>query len=496
MVGLATGSPGFWRWAKTGLIFFLLIVLQMRLVWMQLREFRVQRTPRTELAIDTLDREFGLPCLRATGADLGPLVSQSGNPLNVATNRESSGLLTVQSPGVTGLLAVWFCRSGRNADQSWIKTNQWVFVATVATAALIGRIVASSWTIALIGAATIATRGSLLTGIGDFGPENYLTLAYTLWFLAIMHYLRSGSWPVFAASGLALICGTLFDPAFLYVGLALPIFVAGVMVTRPLLVRPLMNQVRQRIRAMRQRALWARQFVLPLPQSKALADDHPFFRYLAAARRFIGLEVPTGPEPITWRRRYERGNIFRPAEVPFLIWALPERSGGLRWRPIGIIGAGMLLVFFAVLASVGAFALMRTGAPFDYANLELPPVGLLPWLRHWYFEVFTGFDVHLLVCLGLTLWAATQSPAHGLPGYYEVVWVFLISGVTLLAGAFVHDIRDAQIVSSALPWIGPGQLLALRAVWTWMEPTLLVLGVTGCVNAMKVIDARGKAASS
>lgn|GEM_PF-2450665 len=491
-------GTGGWRWLKILLIFAILVVIQMRLVWMQLRDFRVQSNPRTEMSMDFLDRFRAVTCLRSSPWGLAPMAPQllSDSTPFPAESRSAAATVMTQSPGVTLLLGGFFCKGERIADQSWIKVNQWIFVASVVLSALAARILARSWTLALFAAATLMTRGSLLTGIGDFGADNYLMLAYATWFAATVHFLRSGSGVAFLVCGISLIAGAIFDPVMVVLGLALPIFLMGAWLARPNLVRPLMQQVRMRMRVMRQRAAWARQYVLASPAPQAEATDSMFWSYLAAARRFVGLEAPGGVEPISWRRRYDRGGLFKPAEVPFLIWALPDRTGRLRWRPLWLAGGALLLVLVSAAGGLLAYRWLagEAGYPLRSTALNLWANGVPfeGWDQRWYFEVFTAFDIHLLVSLGVTLWAATQSPAHGLTGYFEAVWVFLISLVLIIGAALVLDLFDARMLSGAFPWLGSGKLFSHRQVLVWVQPVLLMMGVTGAYNMLKVIDTRVK----
>ena len=492
------GGEGGWRWLKILLIFAILFVIQMRLVWMQLREFRVQNSPRTEMSMDFLDQFRGSACLRSSVLGM-PTVSAPQLPRvnKELQNSQSASISTLtQSPGVTALLGWFFCDGERVSDQTWIKVNQWIYVSAVVLAALAARILGRSWTLALFAAATLMTRGSLLTGIGDFGGDNYVMLGFTAWFAATVHFLRSGSIAAFVACAASVILGGLFDPSLLVVGLGLPIFIGAAFIMRVSLVRPLLLQVRNRMRGMRQRAAWARKYVLAAPIRPTEAGDNFFWSSLAATRRFVGLETPRDGEPISWRSRYERGSLFRPAEVPFLLWAIPESAGFLRWRPL-----------FLALASVGIVVLGGVGVLVAYqwlgatAGIDLPAAfrqfwaagaNVVGWEGRWYFEVFTVFDFHLLISLGLTLWSASQSPASGLTGYFEAVWVFLIATAMLAVAALGLDLIDSRLLKGAFSWLGGGQLFSHRQVLVWIQPVLLMLGVTSAFNMLKVTDNRLK----
>ncbi len=447
-----------WRRLRIAFPIILLVMILMRLVWMQLRSYEAEVEPRALISLEMLRHEVG------PGCEPGRFLSRDAVLPTDLEDDMQRNYLSLASPGYA-LLGMAGCEYIAPQDRIPIKINQWLFVATVLMASLMTRFVTSSWTISLTVAAMLLSRGRLLAEIGSVSIDFPVMLLITTWLTCMFHFIRSGAIVSLAGAVVAALLASAFDRSLTALCLATPLFLSVGFLYRRRLARPVIRRLRGMNR--RRREVFARQGSLPQPEAAGVMA-----RFTGTMRWMLGMEFP--PLPDGGRRlSYERGTLFRTINVPFLLWIFWRR----RWLTVS-------------LGWVAAFATAMLAWHFLSPVAWLSPVGQpLDWLT----PVVERVDLHFAFSVVVIAVCAAQSPAAGLPSFLEGIWLALFAmGLIFLAAAFA-DTGDFAVAHRLLAdGVEPGTLGALpvRPVGLWLEPIVLSLGVAGIYNLMKVLDTR------
>ena len=469
----------------------LMVMIVMRLIWIQLRDFQLEPTPRGQASAELASRALDRSC---------DALAQPGRGLKALTPPSPLGMLglaghRVDAPGERArlalgaqlaspaLVAFWtlVCQLSPHDERAIIRANQGLLLIIVFLAALLSRFLTSSWTVGLIVAVVLLSRGRLVAAVGSSGGDLLVMLALVTFMAAAAHFLRTGArfslW-MMALVGLA---AATADRSLTCLTLALPVLLVGGYVGRRRLARPLLSRWR---RMRRSSALGRFPVQTPVPVQTALAQAG------RALRLALGAE-PAPAEPMGDRPTSDqRGGIFATLSVPFLVWAYRDR----RWFRLTM--AFFVVCAMAIATNVLWAAALTQGDPFG---------GLLPAELAWTTArgaaklltfgraAIDVRDLHLIVSFGIIALCAMQSPAAGLPSFLEAAIMATAAALLTLLGASVADSVDrAWITHVAVASAAdvPARATETRSVVLWLDPLILTMGVAGLYNLAMIIDRR------
>lgn len=458
-------------------------MILMRLVWMQLRTYPVTTQPRAVISFELLKRTTGAVCEygrpRLLIADILP--SPDAAETKGLQQNVDMVLGWLASPAYMAF-GFFACQGEVLEDRSATKMNQVLLGTTVLAAVLMARFLTSNWAVSLIVAAMLLSRGHLLGEIGNLSPNFPIMTTVTVWLAAAAHYIRTGSTFSLSAVLLLSLLGVLFDESLVALALTPPLLLSVGLLWRKRLAAPLLQRLRG---TGRRRRVLRRD---PWHQEDSEVETR-FGRLAASFRWLLGLDfppVPAGP----WRPGYGRGGLLKTIEVPFPLWIFWRR----RWLKLGVgwlgVSLGVVLLLYGcrlLLVEEGLWANLRVAL--EWHNL----LQARPILVTWLWQQVGLIDLHLAASFLLIGCCAFQSPAAGLPGFLESVWVALGLSVVLAVSAYHSDWIDAAVVLTSANSGAPRSLLSAiepRQIALWLEPSVLSLGVAGIYNLMKVLDTR------
>lgn len=481
-----TYGRGLSRWrvvfplALLGMIF-------MRLVWMQLRTYAFAQDSRAIIALEFLHDRVDERCRYVHFFPEGSAAGKAGSSASVdRPHREDRQGLTrswLTSVGYA-LEGLFLCREDWLEDRPVARLNQWVFVGTIILSALMVRSVTSNWTVGLVVAAMLLSRGRLLADLGFVSLDGAMALLVTAWLAAGAHFLRTGATISLAAMGVAVLAVSVYDRTMVVLCLP-PVLALGIgYLWRRKLARPVIR----RLRGARQRQMRLAAHSAAIP----VEIGGPVARFVATVRWMAGIEFPPVRDPDA-QVDYARGGLFRTIQVPFLLWVYSRR----RWTKLVLYwllalgltsGLAVILLHWVALPAGG---LGRDAARLFTAALRH---GLgRDWYVLWANNLTARFDLHLWASLAVIVVCGLQSPAAGLAGFLELSWLTVVALLVSLGAALGADALDAALVLTlGREHLATALMLGTspRAVVAWFEPALLSLGAAGVYNLMKVLDTR------
>jgi hypothetical protein len=468
------------------ILFGLVLMVLVRLVWMQLRHYPLSIDPRTKISLDMISGRYDGEC-RGSRHLLRTFFEAGDGGFTEKSRTTGAVLSWIAAPGSV-FMGVAACMSDLPPEVFFVKWNQWLLIATVVGAAFLVRFATSSWTAAAVAATVLLSRGRFLSDIGLASSKSLLQCLITLWLAAGSHFFRSGSWVVAVFGCICLMIASCFDGVMLVILLALPTFLLLGFSLRKRLAKPMIRRFRGQPGDL---------IEIPGQGDQGKANGSLLRRMGQTARWVLGTEVPSLMRLRTQRPDYRQGGVFFTLKVPFLLWASYRR----RWLSIILWGAA------AFCSGIVGLALVKWGVlGSDWTHLRELPAGEwregawkvlhVPWLRGWLAAGWHFWDTHYTLSLAVLVVCALISPARGLPAYWETVWLALIALVLLALASFCGDVLDALLFSSPLVAqetisrvFGVSQLPP-REFFSWMEPVVLSLAVAGIYNLIEVLDSR------
>ncbi len=445
-------------------------MILVRMIWIQLRFFPVNVDYRALVTFGALlDSEQPSACYAEHAGKDQLWALLTDNEL-VSDKRYR----WFKIPGLA-LISRITCGLGAFTPQTLQWLNYVFFGGTVFLMLIMVRILTGSWLLGLFAAAMLLSRGQLVAKIGELTAVNGIMFLGALMMSCFVHYLRTASWVSFAGTLLGLVCLTMFDISWIVSLLALPTVLL----------------------------CWRLLPSLPAARREQPAGDEtsrrqgPLFLAVRYLRVIFGLDDAgaTGERVSHLEHAYERGALLRPLMVPYSFWVLHRR----RWLKLVISGYGLGFLVIA-LALVGWLQAMPAIIAFSDADQTIAGVARqvtagvhLPWVVNWLDALRAPLDLHFGASLALIVLALFQSPARGLHGFFETVWVVTAGMLLLIAATFVLDVIDARVLAEiegdARGWSIYGWSRAPH-VFTWIEPIVLSLGLVGLYNLLKIADAR------
>ena len=159
-----------------GLILVLMVL--MRLVWMDLRDYSITIDPHV---VSLLSTEPGSE--KCSLDDSGVSFPQQPIALKHLPDWAESRLY--------GFYLSLSCDGGQLNVPSYIRMNQGLLILCVVLCVIITRCFARDWLLCLSTAAILLSRGRLMTANGDISGQNLVMSLMTFWFCALCHWLRS-----------------------------------------------------------------------------------------------------------------------------------------------------------------------------------------------------------------------------------------------------------------------------------------------------------------
>ncbi len=466
----------------------LLVVILMRLVWLQLRHYPLQYSVRGLAVSEVVKSLTGRDCLgsRQLVYTASPVLAVSPDIIERERLRpiRSLALKEVLAPMGYDALVYGVCRWGQQVDLQLVAVNKLLLVASIFLATLMTRFICSSWTVALIVAGMLLSRGRLQSSIGTLSPDYLAMFGFTLWLTALTHFLRTGALLSAFAALVGAVVATLADRSLVSLFLCFPVVLTMGYLFRRQIARPVIRRLR--IVSRRQRIIRG----LERNQGSnwtAVVEGGLISRATRSVRWFLGMEFPPDKSP-GWRLNFNGGGLFRTLEIPFLLWAY-WRKRWLRWTWVWVFAGLFTAVVFLALAAlvVGPESLRQL------ENLLIRGAAGQVEAIVWWWQGLSFIDAHYAGSLLVILGCAAVSPAAGLPSFFEWTWLNLVTLVLVATAAFMSDLVDFQLLEGLLgygdaePWLlglGP------RGVSFWTEPVVLSFGVVGIYNLLKAADSQ------
>lgn len=109
-------------------------------------------------------------------------------------------------------------------SEIWISWNVAMVFVTLFFVLLIVRFLTSSWPIALFSGTVLMSRGAIMARVTWYSLDLTMSLIASAWFCCLAHHMRTASPTSLFLSWLSLLLGAALDPAFIFLGLLLPLF--------------------------------------------------------------------------------------------------------------------------------------------------------------------------------------------------------------------------------------------------------------------------------
>ena len=429
-----------WRRGSAILALSLLVMILMRLVWVQARHYEPLGMGQYNLAT----------ALAPEGCAL--LDPQEGKGTRPALERSSTGTGFWMTKDAARHLWVRFsCRNHVFRADLAARNNQALLFGTVFAAVLFTRIASSSWLLALIAGTVILSRGRLIAAVGETSWDWLFVLFFTFWAANVAHYLKTGA--RLSLVGLYLLAAILvgLHPAFWGLVWAMPL-----MLLVGLSVRTMARaRAFDAWRAFRLRHPWhyershtsiGRAFVRPFIQTSGGRPGHA--QRLSAAQPRIFL------------------NLGR----PYCSWMTDE---DLWRRKILVHCLGALLVVAVALWARGFWREPWVGL----GSLR----GLSDWAFAWFGAASSLLDLDLKTTVAVLVCCLFTSLLWCRDAIWEIIVVCCLAILLILAGAMLSDFVGLGRGGDHVSLMIAPRLLASQALHAllWCEPILLCLGLVG-----------------
>lgn len=459
-----------------GLVLLSLILL--RLIVVQLQQYPYAPGVKTQLTFSYIDLLYELKC----SADLLPNSADSRfHSHEAASISQSVGDPWLISPALS-YVGRSYCSLGTSASRSLTIIDQWLLVLSTILSIFAARFLSGSWMVSLVVGCVVIYRNSLADSIGAVSLDGYLQVLFTLWLASAAHFIKTGSlWSLGMMVG-AVQVGALFDLSFSVLALCLPVMLIVGFPFRKAFAARIVKRLQRRRRRKR----------LAQPErhaSMAGGKDTWASRLVVTTKWMLGQGVPENPS-VRWGVGLSRGGVFRVIRAPFGLWVFRKN----RWKHliIGWVVAFALIVAFSA-AVYGLIGLRISGA------VPWPPMAVVvshlkfDWFTQWCLGTIFTLDLYGALSLGVIIFCAVQSPTDGIFSFLEATWMVMIAIVGLLVFAFIFDMINYPQMSNlqVSEQILSGSLaVPFRKIFLWCEPALLMFGIAGCYNLIKVADTR------
>lgn len=459
----------------------LLVMILLRLVWIQIRQYQVQIEPTSAYAL-VIDDVIEKHCAESNHLESRKMVARPGERACLYLNApEDLQHLLTRNNGMASLLSVVF--SNNISLANLLKMNQWLLIGNAFLAALLARFLSGSWIVALISSTVILSRGSLVADVAIISMDRYLVFFTTFWFALLIHHLKTGS----KVSQYGLVITSLFltylDLAFL--GLFwIPVvaILLGFMGRKSCLqlIRKVWGQHRSQLHK------------IPHYIDKEIADDglrKGLHTAMSTVRFMLGMEISSASNSAkpTLLFSFVPGSLFRPLKAPPFLWFFRGR----RWFHY-LIQASII----ATLASL--MMVFVTKEHFTFLDWKLIfshwDELITLWSQQWDYmvgnEYSRRFDVHLMGCMVIVWICALPRFYNPEDGFFEAVWLLIASLAVIGISSFLVDIVDIgqlqklSVTDKSLYY----ELYKPQSAIKWLEVVLLTFGTIGVYHMIRALD--------
>lgn len=177
-------------WLRTGtaaLFLTLLILILIRLVWVQLRTFQVFPEPSMTATARLMDAVHSNRCAQVILKSTRGLGEMGALPQPGVWPRSPSALI---SPDWVGnrLLLRSLCVEGVFDSNLMMRLNETFFLLSALMIGFLSRIVTGRWLVGLIAVVSLVSRGRVLGELGVIGVTYLLMLCFSCWALCILWF--------------------------------------------------------------------------------------------------------------------------------------------------------------------------------------------------------------------------------------------------------------------------------------------------------------------
>lgn len=479
-------------WKKLRLIMplTLLLMILMRLVWLQIRVYPYELSLTGDSTFTVLDAISTADCRLPVGKDYygrsgaGPIDDQSSG---TTARRERPGdFFEVLRALLRGSLfymgiAELRCQSGLTSAGDFGRLNQWFLVMTVVFASLTVRFLTSSWIVALIAAVTLLSRGHMLSHMGEISPHPLISMLIAAWLASVTHYMRTGSRASLLASGGLAILSTFADRSLFALCLVMPAALMSGMTIRRGVMRSFLARIRDERRRQRQlRHLTRQKYAV----EGAGTVGHRVMDYMRLA---MGLEGKSQSAGTDVQNLTHRGSLFRSLAMPFFVWVSLRRRmivNLVYWAAVCIATAVFMVITYSILVRQLS---QIYGESFTFESALFISSVSRDWIQIWLWQLIQAFDLHFVVSLLVILLCSLQSPMSGMRSFFEGAWVFLLVCAMLALTAAVSDFVDLRFLNDRdVAPVLDQSLDLLRPVMRWLEPMVLAYGIAGVYHLLKI----------
>ena len=430
----------------------LLLMILMRLVWMDLREFSTILHPSL---IDLLRSEdlLGQSCR----------IDWQDQQLAVATWPSSS--YGWQSSPIFRTYLSLACNHGRFSVEAMVRLNQGCLIVTIFLCVLLCRVFCRSWVMTLMVAAILLSRGRLIAMSGDLSATSMSMAVTTLWVVSLGHWLRTSSKYSYVFGWLTLLLLIHLQPAFWPASFAIALTLALGMGLRKYSIRPLLEQLRHEQLRERRLLKHVQKHYDREPRRRSYVDS----QMMMTLMRLIGWVRPYEWEYRPIAQRMQSGRLLQPLDIPFVLWAYHRN----RWR--------RLLAFSVVIAIV--LSVIGIYNPLGHTLTEIDHAWVASDQALWWTRYFRAFDIDLIGSLLLIWVAMSRNASEGLLSFWEASWVLVFILLLATFGFWSWDtVLAPSLIGSLQRPTGPATVIYC------LEPTLMTLGFSGVYNLLRLAD--------
>ena len=472
MSGIALGHK--WRWLVFVFISFLLIMILMRLIWLQRRQYHPDLEMRTMVGAEVLLRENNTICNNIRDiVFLWPRVSRQ------ETYTSDRNLFAwYSSRGARYLISRFHCGYGAGGEQHFIENNQKLVMAIVFFCALASRFMTGSWMISLVVATVLLSRGRTVGEVGSLSVLLWIKGLLALWYCLLVHYIRTTSVVSLVGGTIVLALLAFVERSFVALALLFPLcffilFLIKWFLSTSIGTKIRLERVPQPVTKVERQGAGRSS---PLRQSKGERQaDWMEFRFLAGFVRWVGLFA--GPQTAT----QEQGGILSPIHSPFFVWVYRRHKIWTLMKihlAIAVVFA-MAILWATIGDSIGLAALWQHGGSFSSVNVsdQWPIYWFVNWVRPLDLDLSISFVMILIV-----LWVPWP---RQLDHFREICVLTLLSIGLISLSALAWDLLDVMFVANNLKsfWVVTANLIPRAAqVFLWWDPIIITVGVSGLIH--------------
>ena len=349
-----------------------------------------------------------------------------------------------------------------------IDANQWLIFLTILLATLLARICTSSWTVALIVCATLLSSSQPTHFIASIGFRNIYILLFTAWFTALAAYLRSGSKIITSILiGLSALAAYMGQVSLIFACMTIPIFIVFTSQFRQLLILPMLKRVR--IHNMSVQTANS-----PI---KTSASHQLLNQSLLSSITSSVLDYRVEPAPIKLHAPHPN-NVFHAFDVPFSIWVFTNK----RWKRLAT--NWFMLVLSLLATSVVVLTLLDQMSLAGYFSTIKDMTEDISTKSPSYLasELFYAFGPRLSLCCLFICFGLFIPPHYSINSFFETCWIVLSAIALILIGCFFLPSSDAQM------HINMHTKEQLTLVISWLEPTIIAMGIAAVFNMIRASD--------